>query len=318
MPGYFDPFSGIWWGYDPGEDAWGGAINESLRNIAYRGVHKNIKGTVSTPPASPVLGDTYIIGANPSGWGAISPSQNQLVVYGRDATTPTTLGWFIIQPRVGMPAFDESRNQSIEYKDGVWKGLEPTTNRPILSDATITGDGVTTPLSVQFPAQVQSDWNATGATDPRTILNKPPIPRVTNKTYWVGGSLNVSRTFTRSANEPIFTKIADVNLSPDLAYADALGNLTGGSKPELRIGYGGSLVARDLHENSSLWLTGGTGRNNTHVDSAGERAITRGVVSGESGGAYQFVLSLGMTSTSGHIDRFSVTGTWYAGLMISE
>ena len=324
MPGYFDPFSGIWWGYNVGEDGWGAATNNSLRNIAYRGIHKNIKGTVSSPPSSPSLGDTYIVGANPSGWVGITPAQHQLVVYGRDAVTPTTISWFVIQPRVGMPAFDLSRNEPIRYRDGVWKEEEPTINKPIISDSTITGDGVSTPLSVVFPPQVQSDWNATGTTNPARIKNKPTIPPVVNNNLWVGDSFTINGTVSATSSSRKvyrnFTVAASsrIKLSSQVIYAAGLGNTQANSGTELRIGYGVYMRVSDLQRSSTVQITSSAGGGSTELAGVGNgNSYQRGAWGEISGYSTSFSIIARVGVVGGTRDQFTLSGQWYAGLLIS-
>lgn len=224
MPGYLDSFSGIYFGWDEGEDSWGSPTNQSLWQIAYGGVHKTVQGTAQTAPSNPVVGDTYIVGENPSGWPTSpQPIANQLVVYGRTRGAPTTIAWHVLQPRIGWRVFDSSRNVTVEYYNSQWNGVTPTQNLPIVSDNTLSGDGVSTPLSVQFPDQVQADWANTVPTDAGFIRNVPAsvrnfVPSEANLPLWsfvnTGRVTNVD--ITGSTNSDHTTQIAEFDLAPQL------------------------------------------------------------------------------------------------------
>ena len=324
MPGYLDRFSGLTFGWNEGEDGWGGAVNRSLRTLAYRGAYKNIKGTVTTPPASPIIGDTYIVGANPSGWGSISPTEHQLVIYGRDATTPTTVQWFILQPKVGMPAFDEERGVPIYFYEGSWQQVRASQNQPILSDTTITGDGVTTPLSVvPPPAQIPSDWNATSGV--ARILNKPTIPTpVAPLTLWQGDSVNQNFTarLPRVAGSYVplvkYITLGRVRLNAQASIANRLSSIatTRGNGDSLKLAFGVDLRVTNIpYDPQNIWLEAGSARSTTRDQTAGSfTAIIKlyGLTNSTS-----YTLQLVIRITQPAINA-TITGHWYAGLLAVE
>ena len=180
MPGYLDSISNTWWGWDDGEDNWGGPTNRSLRQIAYGGIHKAIRSILSTPPANPALGDSYIVGANPTGdWS--SYTETNIVVWGRDETTPLTIAWQRFQPRVGWIVYDQSQRKVLVFNGSSWGELQNTTNAPVLTDGTsITGDGVNTNLQAHF-TQAQADFTNTNSSSVSYIKNcllyTSPSPR---------------------------------------------------------------------------------------------------------------------------------------------
>ena len=312
MPGYLDSQSGIWFGWDPGEDGWGVPTNRSLRQIAYAGIDRSVKGTVSSPPSNPTLGDKYLVGASPTGWGTTpAPLEHQLAVWGRNLTTPTTFEWIIYQPRVGSDVFDEQRGVRVQYYEGSWQEIRPSKNQPILSDNTITGDGVDTPQSVQFPDQLQSDWNVTDTASARFIKNKPVIPRAIEPTFWTGGPVNISTNLNRGTGT---LTIQSVRLSDQLAYAHNLGRLHGGTispdEPELRIGFGARLTISGSSSQITTRLIANTTnsrnffRGNGTYNDYGEIAST------------SFTVQLRVTVRAA-VPNYRATGSWYAGLLVS-
>ena len=315
MPGYLDSNSGLYFGWDEGEDGWGTPTNRSLRQLAYGGLTRSVKGTVSSPPSTPTLGDKYIVGANPTGWGLTpAPLEHQIVVYGRELATPTNISWLVFQPRVGNEVFDESRGIRVQYYEGSWQEIRPSQNQPILSDNTISGDGVTTPQSVQFPDQLQSDWSVTDTASASYIRNKPTIPRAIVPTFWQSGSININGNVNGSAS---FT-LGTVRLDYQTQIAAELGRMAtdAGARYFLQIGIGANLSIRGLKTTSRLWLTGGSGggiHNSTNGRGDGVSYTDR--LSGFSG-TNTFALTLRASSRAS--DNFSVTGSWYAGPMVNR
>ena len=305
MPGYLDSFSGIEFGWALGEDGWGGAMNRSLRHLAYIGTHKQIRGTITTPPASPVIGDLYIVGNNASGWSFNpQPLANQLVIYGRDATTPTTVAWQVIQPRDGWSFYDLSRQLRQEYKNAAWTPLQAARNQPILVDqTTMNGDGVDTALSPIFPAQQPSDWNATSG--PTRILNKPPIPTQTEPlVLWQSGNINLST----SVNGERTWIIGRVRLSQQAAFAHDL-DLYQSAGDRFRLAFGARVTASNFRSSSRLRFENSNDSTRWSSSSGTQNLFTITNL-------YNYNLILRATSTSN--DNFQLTGQWWAGLVVTS
>lgn len=330
MPGYLDPYSGIEWGWSAGEDNWGAATNRSLWTIANVGIHKAVKGTVSSPPSSPTIGDQYIVGANPTGWSTTpAPLANQLVVYTRTLGTPATVAWHVIAPHVGHGVFDEQIGARREYYGGTWRQLAPTTNRPIVTDNTITGDGVSTPLSVQFPTRQQSDWNVSSSSDPRYIRNKPSIPRPTPEiVLWQYNSVSDSGSLSRPTSN--FHSLGRVSLSSQARYAAILGgvapqsarghNNISHSLPELRIGIHVTVELTGLRPGNyaSISIRPSSGRQASGFLYGGSGTVTRSAfLKALNDNNFAVEMSINNVDGGGQ-ERYSYRAWWYAGLYVDE
>lgn len=66
---------------------------------------------LAAPPASPVVGNCYIVGASPSG--AWAGKAQQLAAY-------TSGGWRFIAPRDGLTAYVKSNGATAAYRSGAW------------------------------------------------------------------------------------------------------------------------------------------------------------------------------------------------------
>lgn len=88
-----------------------------------------IISTTNTPPGSPAVGDTYIVGA--AGTGVWSGHNNQIATW--------TGAWAFVTPKSGVFAYDQSSGESMGYSE--------------------LGAAFTTPSTPWFPLQPR--WNAT-------------------------------------------------------------------------------------------------------------------------------------------------------------
>ena len=313
MPGFLDTISNSTWGWDDGEDGWGGPTNRTLRTIAYRGIHKTILSIATTPPAMPAIGDTYIMGSNPTGnWSSFS--ENDLVVYGRDLATPTTIAWQQFTPRVGWLVYDQNQSRVLVYNGASWGELSNTAGVPVLTDGTsITGDGVTTPLVANF-TQVQSDFASTSTSSLAYIKNIPSALRnyvapPTPPTYWQ--RINFSGS-GRAEGSPIraLIRIGNVRLSDDvdIPYTMSEGD-------SVRIGAYLIMGVTNLQSASRIYIAlfnlGGNQivRSSRQGVSSG-RATFTGFLS--SGNSRSFNVDLQVFANAA--DNFNYSGTIYAGL----
>ena len=227
MPGYLDSNSGITFGWNDGEDDWGGPTNRSLRQLAYAGVHLTVlEADVTSPPASPTVGDKYIVGSNPTGaWASFSPGE--LAVYGRTEADPATLGWLNYVPRQGWRAYNADTSQMMTYGGATWTaetgGGGGTDITAILHDDSLTGGGITDNLAVNWNQQTQSDWNITSTTSPAFIKNIPASLRnyqtpAVVKPFWQ----KLSATFTHElsgSNLSVSQRLAQFRLNSQTANA---------------------------------------------------------------------------------------------------
>lgn len=104
--------SGLKYGWSLGESGWNGEMDANLLLIGRFGIHLSIKDRdLTTPPGSPVAGDTYIAAA--SSTGAWSGQDGKVLVW-------TGTAWAIGTPRVGWVAYIEDEQKLSAYKAGGW------------------------------------------------------------------------------------------------------------------------------------------------------------------------------------------------------
>ena len=145
--------NGIYFGYDPGQDNWGAQTNNSLRKLAYVGLATPVRDVgITAPPATPVIGDRYIVGANPTGtWSGIP--EHSLVVWGYSEATgnspaiSSTLAWQRFTPELGLPIYNQQTSRVMVYNGTTWAELQNSAVN-IRTDATLQGDGTTSDLGV--------------------------------------------------------------------------------------------------------------------------------------------------------------------------
>ncbi|MEO5611568.1 MAG: DUF2793 domain-containing protein [Sphingomicrobium sp.] len=94
----------------------GQAQKELFHNEALQVLDVMVAGAVeglplATPPASPVIGDCYIVAASPTG--AWAGHAQQLVAY-------TSGGWRFVAPRDGMRVDVVSSGKTAVYRGGAW------------------------------------------------------------------------------------------------------------------------------------------------------------------------------------------------------
>lgn len=313
MPGYLDSVSNTWWGWDDGEDNWGSPTNRSLRQIAYGGIHKTVRqSNRSLPPINPTLGDSYIVGNNPTGdWSAYR--ENDVVVWGRDETTPLTIAWQRFQPRVGWLVYDQSGSRVLVFNGSSWGELQNTSNSPIRVDGTsITGDGVTTDLQAHFTQQ-QADWNTTNTGSPSHIRNIPSAirnytPPLDPPLFWYRKTFSGTGRAAGSENRDLI-RLATIRLSSQLGLAYNMGGTN------VIIGAFVTVRVTQLQSTSRIYVgthtldgnpVGRTGRKNS---SNGQALVNEFITSS---GNNEFSATLQVYSNAA--DNFSYSGQLTAGI----
>lgn len=112
MAAQTEPRSGIQYGWTLGENSWHTGMDANLLWLGRFGTHLSVKDRgLSTPPASPAEGDTYIVGA--AGTGAWSTHDNKVAVWSGSA-------WVFGTPRVGWMAYIEDEAVLSAYKATGW------------------------------------------------------------------------------------------------------------------------------------------------------------------------------------------------------
>ena len=145
MPSQRDDQSGLYFGYPQGDDTWGPGFNENFARLAYIGPNRKIESITATPPATPIAGYRYIVGANPTGaWGGFA--ENDIVVWGYTAPGYSTLQWVNFTPQTGWRVYNDATKKSLEFNGTAWVELSGGSTS-ITTDDTLTEN----PLSVARP-----------------------------------------------------------------------------------------------------------------------------------------------------------------------
>lgn len=125
MPKKIAPNLGLPYGWERGEDHWGGPMSDSqvLIDTLLNLVIKSL--TVSAPPPDAKNGDVYSIAANPTGvWAGHA---GDLALYIEQA-------WVFWKPKLGWRAYAESYREFVMYDGTTWvseaKGEDPTNPDP--------------------------------------------------------------------------------------------------------------------------------------------------------------------------------------------
>lgn len=112
MPASTEPRSGLQWGWTLGETPWKDGMDQNLLRLGRVGFHLSVKDRdLSTPPDSPVNGDTYIVG--PVGTDAWADHDDHVAVWGGGV-------WNFYPPRIGWVAYVEDEEVLSAFKAGGW------------------------------------------------------------------------------------------------------------------------------------------------------------------------------------------------------
>lgn len=116
MTASLEPQSGIYYGWDDGEQDWGIIMNENLLRLGRIGFHLSVKDRDENDPSnfgsSLAEGDAYIVG--PGGVNEFSGQDGNIAYY---TPNDTSSGWTFYAPRLGWMAYIED-----EEKLSVFKG----------------------------------------------------------------------------------------------------------------------------------------------------------------------------------------------------
>lgn len=116
MPAKQETRSGLFYGWDLGEDNWASGMDANLLQIGRFAHHLSVKDrNLATPPALPADGDTYIIAASASGAWAGKSGHVAVWVAGTPAGS-----WVFGAPCTGWVAFVEDENKLTAFYGGQW------------------------------------------------------------------------------------------------------------------------------------------------------------------------------------------------------
>lgn len=124
-----EPRSGIKYGWGLGFNGWHTEMDDNLKLLGRFGFHLSVKDKdLTTPPASPVSGDSYIVGA--AATGAWAGKAGNVALWDGAA-------WVFGVPRNGWRAFVEDEDSQYRYKSGVWAITGGTGGTTTTAKATI-------------------------------------------------------------------------------------------------------------------------------------------------------------------------------------
>lgn len=107
-----EPRSGMSYGWTLGENGWNTGMDANLLWLGRFGTQLSVKDRdLTTPPASPAAGDTYIVAASPTG--AWAGQAGKVAIWSGSA-------WVFGTPRVGWVAYIEDEGVLSAYKAAGW------------------------------------------------------------------------------------------------------------------------------------------------------------------------------------------------------
>jgi len=112
MPAQIEARSGLFWGWNYGENGWNTGMDQNILRLGRFGFHLSVKDRdLATPPGSPADGDTYIVGPSPTG--AWDGQAGKVAVW-------SGTEWVFGTPRVGWVAYIEDEEVLSVYKATGW------------------------------------------------------------------------------------------------------------------------------------------------------------------------------------------------------
>lgn len=111
MPATVEPRSNLSHSWPLGESGWNTGMDANMLRIGRFGFHLSVKDRdLSAPPVSPAHGDTYIVGAAPTGdW---ATHADDVAIY----NTFGTAGWVFAAPRLGWLCYIEDEQKLSVFK----------------------------------------------------------------------------------------------------------------------------------------------------------------------------------------------------------
>lgn len=107
MPRKNEPFLGLGYGWNTGENGWGSGYNEAIKTLSVL-CNGGVETIQNDPVASPVVGKAYVVGTVPTGlWAG---KANHITYWDTDSTS-----WIFIPPRVGLNVLVKAQGNSGEW-----------------------------------------------------------------------------------------------------------------------------------------------------------------------------------------------------------
>lgn len=149
---------GLLYGWVLGESGWNTGMDLNLLKLARAGVHLSIKDRdLTAPPGSPATGDSYIVGAAPTGaWAA---QANSVAVW--DGTA-----WVFYVPRLGWRCYIEDEEVVSVFKTS-WSAGESINARAAIS---MTADANKTPTAAEAASDILSVTSTLSLTATRNVV----------------------------------------------------------------------------------------------------------------------------------------------------
>ena len=116
MPAKLDPISQLNYGWPKGENDWATGMDENLRRIGVL-LQNGIKSHTTQVPASPAVGDLYIV--PPSATGLWAGKDGQIATW--EAAT-----WFFVVPRNGLIMYNTTTKDILVYNGSTWVSVVAT------------------------------------------------------------------------------------------------------------------------------------------------------------------------------------------------
>lgn len=115
-----DPRFGFKYGWESGADGWGADMNNNLQLLMLLFHLTVISDALTTPPGSPSIGDTYIVGGSATGdW---SGHDNEVAIWWQ-LPESSTAAWLFVEEKTGLRAWVQSGTPAMK----VWNGTAWTT-----------------------------------------------------------------------------------------------------------------------------------------------------------------------------------------------
>ena len=166
MPGSTGPHLGLVWGYSPGENGWGvGGFNPNFARLDAL-TQLSVAEVLSTPPGTPANGDTYIVGASPTG--AWAGHDDDVAVW----YTIGTPAWLFLPPAEGHRAYNAATETYWTYDGSAWVEELPVAGPASAIDGNFPMFDGPTGKALADSGKAAPIGDVVGTDDIQTLVNK--------------------------------------------------------------------------------------------------------------------------------------------------